>query len=163
MGSTVVILTGEVTLAQLIAAAVVGSAFGAVFDSAQTVAIRHVVPPEQLPQALAQDSARGHLAGLVGQPLGGWLYGVSVAVPVFADAVSSFVGAGLTALVRNPLRTERAPEDGSGKPGRFRALWRDITIGLRFVASSPFLRVTLACAVGFNAIFAGLTIAIASP
>jgi MFS family permease len=163
----VVILTGRVGLVQLIVAAVLSSAFGAVFDSAQTVAIRHVVPPEQLPQALAQDSARGHLAGLVGQPLGGWLYGVSIAVPVLADAVSSFVCAGMTALVRNPLRpaaggTGRAPEVGSGErgPGRLRGLRRDITIGLRFVASSPFLRVTLACAVGFNAIFAGLTIAI---
>jgi MFS family permease len=156
----VVILTGRVGLVQLIVAAVVSSAFGAVFDSAQTVAIRHVVPPEQLSQALAQDSARGHLAGLVGQPFGGWLYGVSVAVPVLADAVSSFVCAGLTALVRNPLRPERAPEHSSGKPGRLRALWRDITIGLRFVASSPFLRVSLACAIGFNAVFAGLTIAI---
>jgi MFS family permease len=158
----VVILTGGVSLTVLIAAAVVSSVFGAVFDSAQAVAIRHVVPPEQLPQALAQDSARGHLAGLIGQPLGGWLYGVSVAVPVLADAVSSFVCAGLTALVRNPLRPERVPEVRSGErdPGRLRSLWRDITVGLRYVASSPFLRVTLACAVGFNAVFAGLTIAI---
>jgi MFS family permease len=49
----IAILAGHVTLAHLLAATVVGSACGAVFDSAQTVAIRHVVPSEQLPKALA--------------------------------------------------------------------------------------------------------------
>jgi len=149
----IVLLAGHVTLAQLLVVAVVASACGAVFESAQTVAVRHVVPPEQLPQALAQDAARGHLAGLVGQPLGGYLYGFAAAVPVLADAISYLAGAGLTALVRSPMRPSRAP-------GRLRTLWRDIPVGLRYVASSPFLRVTLACAVGFNVIFAGLTIAI---
>jgi MFS family permease len=149
----VAILTGHVSPAQLVAAAVSSSAFGAVFDSAQTVAIRHVVPPEQLPDALAQDAARGHLATLVGQPSGGYLYGVGVAAPFLAGTVSSLVCAGLTALVRSPLRTSRAPE-------RLGTLWRDIAVGLRYVASSPFLRFTLACATGFNVVFAGLTIAV---
>ncbi|AXG14497.1 MFS transporter [Intrasporangium calvum] len=149
----IVILVGRVTLAQLLVAAILGSVFGAVFDSAQAVAIRHVVPPEQLPQALAQDAARGHLAGLAGQPLGGYLYGVGVAVPVLADAISSLVCAGLTARVRSPMRS-------SSTPVRIGTLWRDIPVGLRYVASSPFLRVTLACAGGFQVIFAGLTIAI---
>jgi MFS family permease len=149
----IVILAGRVTLAQLLAAAVLGSACGAVFDSAQTVAVRHVVPPEQLPQALAQDAGRGYLASLVGKPLGGYLYGVGVAVPVLVDAVSYVACAGLTVLVRNRMQTDRAPD-------RLGTLWRDIPVGLRYVASSPFLRVTLACAIGFNAVFASLTFAI---
>jgi MFS family permease len=149
----VVILVGHVTLAQLLITTVLGSVCGAVFDSAQTVAIRHVVPPEQLPHALAQDSARGHLAGLVGQPVGGYLYGLGLAAPVLADWVSYLACAGLTVLVRSPMRTGRAPD-------RLSELWRDIPAGLRYVASSPFLRVTLATAVGFNVVFAGLTIVI---
>jgi MFS family permease len=149
----IVILAGHVTLAQLLVTTVLGSACGAVFDSAQAVAVRHVVAPEQLPQALAQDSARGHLAALAGQPLGGYLYGVGIALPVLADAVSYVACAGLTVLVRNRMRPSRAPD-------RLGTLWRDIPVGLRYVASSPFLRVTLACAVGFNAVFAGLTIAV---
>jgi MFS family permease len=149
----IVILVGHVTLAQLLVTTVIGSACGAIFESAQAVAIRHVVEPEQLPHALAQDSARGHLAGLVGQPAGGFLYGVGLAVPVLADCVSYLACAGLTVLVRNRMRTGRAPE-------RLGALWRDIPVGLRYVASSPFLRVTLATAVGFNVVFASLTIVI---
>lgn len=149
----IVIFAGRVTLAQLLVVAVIASVCGAVFDSAQTVAIRHVVPPEQLPQALAQDAARDHLASLVGQPLGGYLYGVGVAVPVIVDTISYLAGTGLAALVRSPMRPSRAPE-------RLRTLWRDIPVGLRYVASSPFLRVTLACAIGFNFVFASLTIAI---
>jgi MFS family permease len=149
----IVLLVGHVTLAQLLAAAVLGSACGAVFDSAQAVAVRHVVPPRQLPHALAQNEARGYLASLAGQPLGGYLYGVGAAVPVLADTVSYAASAGLTALVRSRMRTSRAPE-------RLGTLWRDIPVGLRYVASSPFLRVTLACGTGFNVVFAGLTIAI---
>jgi MFS family permease len=149
----VAVLAGHATLVQLIASAVLSSAFGAVFDAAQTVAIRHVVAPQQLPQALAQDAARGHLAGLVGQPSGGYLYGVGAAAPFLASVVTSLVCAGLTGLVRSPLRTSRAPE-------RVTTLWRDIFAGLRYVATSPFLRFTLACATGFNVVFAGLTIAV---
>jgi predicted MFS family arabinose efflux permease len=149
----IVILAGRVTLAHLLGAAVLSSACSVVFASAQVVAVRHIVPPEQLPQALAQDAARGHLAGLVGQPLGGYLYGVGVALPVLADAVSYLACASLTMLVRNRMRPSRAPE-------RLGTLWRDIPVGLRFVMSSPFLRVTLSCAIGFNVVFASLTILI---
>jgi MFS family permease len=149
----IAILAGSVTLPHLLAAAVLGSACGAVFDSAQAVAVRHVVLPEQLPQALAQDAGRGYVAGLVGKPLGGYLYGACVAVPVLVDAVSYVACASLTALVRNRMRPSRAPD-------RLGTLWRDIPVGLRYVASSPFLRVTLACAVGFNAVFASLTFAV---
>ncbi|NUP50240.1 MAG: MFS transporter [Catenulispora sp.] len=147
------LLVGPVTLAQLLIVSVVGSACGAVFEAAQAVAVRHVVAHDQLSQALAQDSARGHLAGLIGQPAGGWLYGLGTAVPVLADAVSYIACASLTLMVRNGMRSSRAPD-------RLRTLWRDIPVGLRYVASSPFLRVTLACAVGFNAMFASLTIVI---
>jgi MFS family permease len=147
------VLAGHVTLTQLVVAAVLGGASGAVFDAAQTVAIRHVVTPEQLPQALAQDAARGHVAGLVGQPSGGYLYAAGAAVPFLASAISSLVCAGLTALVRHPMRTGRGP-------ARLGTLWADIPVGLRHVASSAFLRVTLACAAGFNVVFAGLTIAV---
>ena len=143
----------HVTLAQLLVTAVLASVCGPVFESAQAVAVRHVVPPEQLPQALAQDAARGHLAGLAGQPAGGWLYGVGTAVPLVADAVSYLACVGLTVMVRNSMKPARTPE-------RLRTLWRDIPVGLRYVASSPFLRVTLACAVGFNAVFASLTLVI---
>lgn len=149
----IAVFVGQVTLAQLLIAAVLGSACGAVFESAQAVAVRHVVPPVQLPQALAQDSARGHLAGLVGQPMGGYFYGIGVALPVLADAVSYIACACLTMAVRNRMRTGRAPE-------RLRTLWADIPVGLRYVASSRFLRVTLGCAVGFNVVFASLTIVI---
>ncbi len=149
----IMVLVGHVMLVPLIVAGVLGSACSAIFESAQAVAIRHVVPPTQLPQALAQDSARGHLASLVGQPLGGYLYSISLALPVLADAVSYVACAGLTAMVRNRLQTSRAPE-------RHGTLWRDIPIGLRYVVSSPFLRVTLACSIGFNVMFASLTIVI---
>ena len=98
------VVTGRVTLVLLIVAAVVGAAVGAVSDSAQAVAVRHVVPSRQLPAALAQNEARGHLAGLTGQPAGGYLYALGTALPVLADALSYLASAVLAGMIRQPLR-----------------------------------------------------------
>jgi MFS family permease len=147
----VAVVAGRVTLAQLVVATVVASAAGDVFDSAQAVAVRHVVPGSQLPVALAQNEARGHLASLTGRPVGGYLYGFGAALPVLADALSYLASAVLAGLVRRPLR----PALGGGGP-----MWRDIPVGLRYLWRSRFLRVSLLCAAGINVAFSGLQLVI---
>lgn len=87
------VLVERLTLAHLVAAAMIGAACQVCAEPAQTIAVRKVVPAEQLPHALAQNEARGHIAGLGGQPLGGWLYGLSAAAPVGAQAVAYAVTA----------------------------------------------------------------------
>ena len=149
----IAVVAGGVTLTLLIAAAVLSSAGGTVFDAAQAVAVRHVVPSKQLPHALAQNEARGHLAGLAGQPLGGYLYGISAALPVLADALSYLAGAILISGIRKPLHDQRHQHDRG-------PMWRDIPVGLRYVWRSAFLRITLLCAAGINIVFAGLSLII---
>jgi predicted MFS family arabinose efflux permease len=117
------------------------------------VAVRHIVPSDQLPRALAQNEARGHIATLTGQPLGGLLYAVSAATPVLADALSYAVSAALIARIRGAMSSHRA----GGPTG---SLWRDIPVGLRHVWGSQFLRVTMLCAAGINMVFAGLSLVI---
>ena len=149
----IAVVAGRVTLTQLIAAAVLSSAGGTAFEAAQAVAVRHVVPSRQLPHALAQNEARGHIASLTGQPIGGYLYGISAALPVLADALSYLASATLIAFIRKAMHDERHQHNR-------RPMWRDIPTGLRYVWRSAFLRVTLLCAAGINLVFAGLSLII---
>jgi len=167
------VVTGRVTLVLLIGAAVLGAAAGAVSDSAQAVAVRHVVPSHQLPAALAQNEARGHLASLTGQPAGGYLYALGAALPVLADAVSYLTSAVLAGLIRRPLGapvsradpnepTATADPSAEASPVSRRrdSIWRDIPVGLRHLWRAPFLRTSLLCATGINVVFSGLSLTI---
>ncbi|MEJ3746861.1 MFS transporter [Actinomycetes bacterium KLBMP 9797] len=147
----ITVAADRVTVAHLLAAAVLNAAAGTVFDSAQAVAVRHVVPSGHLPRALAQNEARGHIAILAGRPAGGYLYGISAALPVLADALSFLTSAALIYPVRNPLH-DRQDRRTRGP------IWRDIPTGLRHVWHSAFLRTTLLCAAGINTVFAGLSL-----
>lgn len=145
------VLTGESRLAYLLAAAGANAACEVLFDAAQTVAVRHVVPSQQLPNALAQNEARGHLAGVVGQPLGGLLYGIAAGVPLVAQAAALLVSGLLISSIRNPLHT-----DGP-RPSPVR-LHRDLFTGAAVVLRHAFMRIALLCAAGFQFVFSGLTL-----
>lgn len=149
----VAVLTGEFRFAFLLVAAAVNAACEVLFDAAQTVAVRHVVPAQQLPNALAQNEARGHLAGVVGQPLGGLLYSIAAGVPLVAQAVSLLVSGLLIRNIRNPLRAD-AP---CSSPVRLR---RDLFTGTAVVLRHAFMRIALLCAAGFQFVFFGLTLVV---
>ncbi len=126
--------------------AVVG--FGAgmasgVFAPAEMSALRTVVPTEDLPTALSQNQARQHVAGLIGGPLGGLLYGVTRWLPFAVDAVTyavSWVTLGM-------IRTDLSPHPvGSARP-RPMAQVRE---GLGFIWHRPFFRALLTWAAVVN-------------
>jgi hypothetical protein len=97
-------------------------------------ALRAIVPPEQLPEAISVQMGRGAAVGLGGPPAGGALFGVGRAVPFVADAISytfSFVS---LLLIRAPFQQERSRE-----PIRLRA---QLAEGFRFVWRQPFIRAT---------------------
>jgi hypothetical protein len=142
------VLLDHLTLAHLIVATVLSAACGVCVEPAQTVAVRRVVPAEQLPHALAQNEARGHVAGLGGQPLGGWLYGLGAVLPLVAHALSYVVSSITVALMRQPLGQGRAV--GS----------LHVLTGLRHVWHDRFLRATLTIAAAFQFVFAGLGLVI---
>lgn len=123
------------TIGHLLVVALVTGVVGGLFSPAETSAIRAVVATDELPTALSQQQARQHVAGLLGAPLGGVLYGLTRWAPFLFDAVSYAVAAVFLGRIRADL---------SPTPGIRQRPLQDLTEGLRFTWSHPFLRVILA-------------------
>jgi predicted MFS family arabinose efflux permease len=147
-----VILLDRIAFWQIPLVAFVEGAGAAVFSVAQAGALRAVVPPHQLPAAVATRTGRGAVVQLVGPPLGGALFGLARALPFLVDAISyAFSTLSLLAM-RTPFQEERDP-DGASLRSR-------LTEGFSFLWGQPFLRT---CALLFglaNFIGPGLLFAI---
>jgi predicted MFS family arabinose efflux permease len=122
------------TMPHLLVVALLTGAASGLFSPAEIAAVRTVVPAEDLPTALSQNQARQHVAGLVGGPLGGALYGVTRWLPFAVDAVTFAVSWVLLGRIRTDLS---APV----RTGPRRRPRQDIAEGLRFIWSHPFFRV----------------------
>jgi predicted MFS family arabinose efflux permease len=129
-------LAGVLTVPHLLTVALLSGACAGLFAPAETAALRTVVPDQDLPTALSQQQARQHVAGLVGGPLGGALYGVARWLPFALDAVTYAVCWVLLGRIRADLAAPR--REGP----RLRPL-QDLGEGLRFLVSRPFFRVLL--------------------
>lgn len=149
----VIVLLGQLNIVVLAAAALAGGLCAGFSDTAQSVAVRHVVPPSQLPQAFALNDGRGHAVSLIGQPVGGFLYGIATVMPVVGGVVSYLISAGLCTLIRHPLRETHQ----HAKPEPLR---RELFTGLTFIWHEPFLRSTLLCAAGYQFVFTGVNLAV---
>ncbi len=127
-------VAGSLTLPHLMVVALLTGVGAGMFAPAEISAIRTVVPRSDLPTALSQNQARQHVAGLLGAPLGGLLYGVTRWLPFAVDALSFAVSWVLLGRIRADLS---APE-ATGPRRRPR---QDIAEGLRYTWSRPFFRV----------------------
>lgn len=104
------VVLGRITIGHLIVVAFVEGTLYVFFLLAETAALPYVVPKPQLPAGVAQNQARDQGADLIGQPLGGFLFGLGQAVPFAVDAVSYLVGLALVAPIRRSLEEEHAPQ-----------------------------------------------------
>ena len=132
----------HLTLTQMIVVAFVEGALFVFFNLAQNAAIPHVVAPEQLSRALAQNEAGYRGTALAGGPLGGVLLGVSHALPFVFDAVSFVVSIGTVAATRARFRTEA--------PMRRDKLHREVAEGFRWLWGHRFIRATSLVFAGGN-------------
>ena len=143
-GSLVVAgLADALTVPHLLVVALLTGAGSGLFAPAEVSAVRAVVPTEDLPTALSQNQARQHIAGLVGGPLGGLLYGVARWLPFAADAVSFAVSWVLLGRIRTDLS---APAHTRPR----RRAREEIVEGLRYLGSRPFFRVLVVWAALIN-------------
>jgi predicted MFS family arabinose efflux permease len=110
------------------------------------------VPSGQLEPALAQNEARVRGAGLLGQPLGGFLFGLGRAVPFAADAVSYGVSLVTLAGIRRSLRAADAEVR--------RHPFTEMVEGLRWLWGQPFLRSTTLIVAASNGLFQAVTLAV---
>jgi predicted MFS family arabinose efflux permease len=107
---------------------------GGIFLSvAERSALPQIVPPDQMRVAVSQNQAREYGAGLIGRPLGGFLFSVSRSLPFFVDACSYLFSIASLTLIRRGLQAVRAPQ----QPTRLRS---DIREGLRWLWRQRFLR-----------------------
>jgi MFS family permease len=153
LGSVAVaIALGTVTIVQLVVVAFIEGSLFVFFDLCEGAALPRIVPPEQLPAAVAQNQARQQGADLVGQPLGGALFSISTALPFLFDAISYFVSIGAMLFIRTPLQEVR-----KRAPTRLRD---EVVEGLRVVLNQPFLRTSVLLIAGINFAFNGMALAL---
>jgi MFS family permease len=131
----------------LVVSVVEGSA-SAIFNPAATAALPAIVADSQLEEAWAATEARTWGASLAGTALGGVLFGLGRAVPFLADAVSYAASFCTVSRIRGRFR----PEQTTGR----KALWQEVTDGLRLVWQVPILRATVLTAPLVNFAFSGV-------
>src|SRR6185437_14063306 len=108
-------------------------------------ALRQLVPPEQLGEAVARNESRLFGAMLAGPPLGGLLFGIGRAIPFVVDAASYAISAITKLLIKSEFQEARV----DGRVG-------DAREGLWWLWKRPFLRNCMLLFAGSNPIFTGL-------
>jgi MFS family permease len=136
----------QATVAHMVVVAAVLGVCGLMFVPAEEASLPNVVPAEQLPSALAMNSARSYLAHLAGTAAGGFLFAIGRAVPFVVETLThaiSFVG---LLFLRLPPR-ELAPAPA-------RHLGREMIEGMRWMWRHRYIRATALCVVSLNLFFA---------
>jgi MFS family permease len=127
----VAVARGAATLPHIAAVAFLEGAVFVVFTAAERSAIANVVNPGQLTAALSMNEARTRAAGLAGQPLGGFLFGVGRALPFLFDAVSYLASLATLALIKSDFQAVREP-----RPRHFR---KELLEGFSWLRHQRFL------------------------
>ncbi len=149
LGSVVVALVShQLHFAHVLGVGFVESALSVLHAVASQAAVSNVVPAGQLSDAYAVEEARQRGAVMIGQPLGGMLFGLSAAVPFAVDAFSYVISALTLPFIKAPFQ-QHQPISAGRSPGRARDgavwLWRQ-----------PFLAVAILATAGSNLLFSAL-------
>ena len=143
LGSIAVALAVDrLTFGQIVVVALIEGGLSGLFRVAQTAALPQVVAKEQLPAAIAQNQARDHGAGIVSQPLAGFLFSLSRAAPFAFDAIT-YLASSISLLFIRPALQEHRERSVQ----RLRA---EIAEGLRWLWNERFLRTTSLLGAGIN-------------
>ncbi|MBP2479069.1 MFS family permease [Crossiella equi] len=132
------------TLPHILAVGFVEGVLTVTFKIAAAAAVPNVVHPSHLTLALSRNEARERGAAMLGQPLGGALFGLGRAVPFLFDALTYLVSLVSLLLIRTDFQTARPRT-------RLR-----LTEGVVWLWRQPFLRMTTALVAGSNFLFRAL-------
>jgi MFS family permease len=139
---------GQPTFAQVVGVAFIDGALFATSYIAERGALRQIVPPEQIPQAVAQNEGRTFAASIAGPPLGGLLFSAGRALPFLVDAISYSASTVALALTRGRFQQPR------GDPPR--PVRREIVEGLSWLWRRPFFRTSVLLFAAGNPLYTGL-------
>jgi MFS family permease len=153
LGSLAVALAAHAsTFAQIVVVAFVEGTGFVFFNLSETAALPQIVPKEQLSTAVAQNQARIQGADLVGQPLGGAMFGLARLLPFAADAVSYAVSFVSLLFVRPAFQEQRDRATTR--------LWSEIGEGVAWLWRQRFLRAGVALVAGSNFAFSAVVLAL---
>ncbi|MDX3418900.1 MFS transporter [Streptomyces sp. MD20-1-1] len=153
MGSLVAALvTGRLWLPHVMAVAFVEGGAVSIYRLAERAAVRHVVHPTHLSAALSQNEARGHAAGLLGQPVGSALFTVFRWLPFCLATFTHLVAMATLLLIRKDFQGER-----THKP---RDLKAEIREGIAWVWHRRFMRAAILLVGGSNLAFQLISLAL---
>jgi MFS family permease len=151
--SLVVALLWDVaSVAHIVVVAAVIGVCGALFEPAEETCLPSLMPAEQLPTAVAMNSARGHLGQLSGTAAGGFLFAVGRFAPFAVNVFTHTIAFFFLMFLRMPQRKVR--------PEPLGYLGREMMIGLRWVWRQRPVRVMGLFAVGLNLFFTAYFIVI---
>lgn len=153
LGSIVVaLMIGRLGLPQILVVGFVEGTLTVFYRLAASAAVPNVVHEVQLTAAFSRNEARARGAQMLGQPLGGILFGLSRGVPFLFDAMTYVVSLVTLTLIRKDFQGERnAPR------GRLR---NEFVEGAVWLWEQPFLRLTAFLIAGSNLLFQALFLAI---
>jgi predicted MFS family arabinose efflux permease len=141
----VALLAGHLPYGLIVLVATIDGAGFVVTYVAERGALRQLVMPEQLGEAVARNESRIFGAMVAGPPLGGALFGLGRAVPFLADAVSYAISTITKLLISTPFQEARTD-----------ATSRDAREGLRWLWARPFFRNCSLLFAMSNPVFTGL-------
>jgi hypothetical protein len=141
-------LVGRLTFVHVVVVAFLTGAFTVLARPAEFSALRHVVPAEQIPEAISQNEARVYGAQLAGPPLGGFLFGLGRMLPFVADAASYLVAFLTLRFIRADFQEARSPTATR--------LRHEVAEGLRWILGHAFVRGIVLLAAAGNFVSNGL-------
>jgi hypothetical protein len=153
------LLRGHTPLALLIVAAAIEGALLVAHNLAEPGAIRSSVPDQQLGDALSSSEARGRAGFLLGQPLGGALFGLSRWLPFGFDALTYVVSIATSVGLRGRFRAEPGTPDGQSN-GTVRAALAELGAGIAWLWRQRFLRTAAVAIAASNLLFQALTLVV---
>ncbi|WP_165963936.1 MFS transporter [Actinomadura sp. KC216] len=134
--------------------------FLVLYHAAEVTAVRHVVSSAKLRTALATNEARGHLAQLLGRPLGGFLLGCGKYLPHLVGVLASVWAIFALSLMRTKNFRPRDVRDPAMAEPDDAAASVSFQAALRIVLGSPFLRTVLTVAAACNFLFQAVVLSL---
>ena len=147
----------HITYVQVLVAGFVEGTASVYFSLAQRAALPMLVHPSQRSVAVSQNEARQNAAQLVGQALGGALFGLSRAAPFAADAFSYLASLVTLPFIKAPMQAPR-PAPSASAPPPARRLRAELGEGLAWTWREPFLRYSAFFAASVNVLLQVLTL-----
>ncbi len=147
----VALVLGQPAFLQIVLVAFLDGALYITSYICERGALAHVVAPDQLQDAVAQNEARLYAAGIVGPSLGGVLFAVARALPFAVDAVTFMCSTAAITATRSPFQT------ASSRSSRtWRAVGTELHEGFTWLWSRPFFRTTALLFAMGNPVFTSL-------